>query len=400
MVTVVSIQPLFPEDRVLDGSLELAASLSERARELQADGKGPVADALVPLLRNMNSYYTNKIEGQHTTPAKIQQALEQHYSLDTEEHKKQLMATAHIHAEEQLEKQWKDVSASEMFNAERVRTIHRLFFEALPEKFRLTNEGDLIRPGEFREKDVTVGKHMAPPVDLIPQLMEEWEKRYSRIKASEYQLIATACSHHRLAWIHPFIDGNGRVCRLHSHLTLHASGLTDGLWSPLRGFARTHDEYYARLAAADMSRRNDLDGRGNLSQEELVKFINYFLNCCLDQVNFMLKMMEFGGFTARLRDLLYHLDANPWQIGSDKSVIRPEKSALALEFIARSRPLSRAEFAQILGESDATARRITRSLLDFGILRSDSHRDDLSFALPLKSLRFLFPKLWPEVDSE
>lgn len=400
MVTVATIQPLFPEERVLDGSIELAATLSEKARDLQAEGRGPVADALVPLLRNMNSYYTNKIEGQHTTPAQIQQALEQHYSSDAEEHKKQLMATAHIHAEEQLEQQWRDVTVSEMFDGERVRTIHRLFFEALPESFRLTNEGDLIRPGEFREKDVTVGRHMAPPVGLIPQLLEEWGKRYSRIRASEYQLIAIACSHHRLAWIHPFIDGNGRVCRLHSHLALHASGLTDGLWSPLRGFARTHEEYYARLAAADMPRRNDLDGRGNLSQEELVKFVDYFLTCCLDQVTFMLKMVELGGFTARLRDLLSYLDANPWQIGSEKSVIKPERSALALEFVARTRPLSRSDFAKILGESDATSRRITRSLLDFGILRSDSHRDELAFALPLKSLRFLFPRLWPEVDTE
>lgn len=400
MVTVATIQPLFPEERVLDGSIDLAATLSEKARDLQAEGRGPVADALVPLLRNMNSYYTNKIEGQHTTPAQIQQALEQHYSSDAEEHKKQLMATAHIHAEEQLEQQWRDVTVSEMFDGERVRTIHRLFFEALPDSFRLTNEGDLIRPGEFREKDVTVGRHMAPPVGLIPQLLEEWEKRYSRIRASEYQLIAIACSHHRLAWIHPFIDGNGRVCRLHSHLALHASGLSNGLWSPLRGFARTHEEYYARLAAADMPRRNDLDGRGNLSQEELVKFVDYFLTCCLDQVTFMLKMMEFDGFTTRLRDLLRYLEVNPWQIGSEKSVIKPEKSALALEFVAHTRPLSRSDFAQILGESDATSRRITRSLLDFGILRSDSHRDELAFALPLKSLRFLFPRLWPEVDTE
>ncbi|GAB3629632.1 Fic family protein [Pandoraea terrae] len=385
---------------MLDGPLEKATELTGKARKLLTESKGPVATALVPLLRSMNSYYTNKIEGQNTTPAKIEQALKREYSADTEEYKKQLMATAHILAEERLETEWRDVTTSEMFDPAKVRTIHRLFFEALPDAFRLTTDDELIRPGEFREKDLSVGRHMAPPVDLIPPVLEEWSKRYKRIKGFEHQLIATACSHHRLAWLHPFIDGNGRVCRLHSHLTLHASGLTDGLWSPLRGFARTHEEYYVRLSAADQRRRNDLDGRGNLSQDELVKFIHYFLDCCLDQVNFMLKMMAFGDFRTRLRDLLSYLDAHPWHIGSEKSVIKPEKSALALEFIAQTRPLSRAEFGQILGESDATTRRITRSLLDFGILHSDSHRDDLSFELPLKSLRFLFPKLWPEVDSE
>ena len=42
-------------------------------------------------------------------------------------------------------------------------------------------------------------------------------------------------AHQRLAWIHPFRDGNGRVARLHTHLVLGKLGLTNGLWSPLRG---------------------------------------------------------------------------------------------------------------------------------------------------------------------
>ncbi|MFC4704563.1 MULTISPECIES: hypothetical protein [Paraburkholderia] len=49
--------------------------------------------------------------------------------------------------------------------------------------------------------------------------------------------------------------------------------------------------------------------------------------------------------------------------------------------------------------SDVLARRITRTLLDFGLLESPSLRGAFSFALPLKSLRFLFPRLWPEVDQ-
>jgi hypothetical protein len=188
--------------------------------------------------------------------------------------------------------------------------------------------------------------------------------------------------------------------RLHSHLVLHALELTDGLWSPLRGFARTHDAYYRRLSAADQQRRNDLDGRGNLSQEELVKFIHYFLDCCIDQVDFMLRMMDFDGLRDRLRDMLLYLDANPWAIKSEKSLIRPEQTMLALETVARMRPLTRAEFSQTLGGSDSANRRIIRSLLDFGILHTDGHRGVLTFSLPLASLRFLFPKLWPEVDTD
>ena len=56
-------------------------------------------------------------------------------------------------------------------------------------------------------------------------------------------VLALAAAHQRLRWIHPFIDGNGRVMRLHTHAILQALGYTRGLWSPLRGFARSQDRY-------------------------------------------------------------------------------------------------------------------------------------------------------------
>jgi len=181
---------------------------------------------------------------------------------------------------------------------------------------------------------------------------------------------------------------------------MRAAHLTHGLWSPLRGLAGEHQQYYARLSEADLTRRNDLDGSGNLSQEGLVRFANFFLECCLDQVTFMRRMTAFKGIASRMRDLLQYLESYPWTIGSEKSVIKPEVSALAMEFVMLRRSVTRAEFNQMLGLSETLARRVTRSLLDFGLLASPSHKGDLSFGLPLASLRFMFPKLWPEVDQD
>jgi Fic family protein len=79
--------------------------------------------------------------------------------------------------------------------------------------------------------------------------------------------VGAVCSHHRLLWVHPFLDGNGRTARLHTHLVLTALGVTRGVWSPLPGMARDQEGYYARLNNADLPRRNDLDGRGPLSRE-------------------------------------------------------------------------------------------------------------------------------------
>ena len=92
-------------------------------------------------------------------------------------------------------------------------------------------------------------------------------------------IIAAAAAHHRLAWIHPFLDGNGRVIRLISYATLLDTLDTGGIWSIARGLARNVDAY-AHLANCDLPRRNDLDGRGNLSEEALAEFTRFFLDIC------------------------------------------------------------------------------------------------------------------------
>jgi Fic/DOC family len=119
-------------------------------------------------------------------------------------------------------------------------------------------------------------------------------------------LLALAAAHRRLGWVHPFIDGNGRVMRLHTHALLAALGYTGGLWSPLRGFARSTERYYALLAAADEPRRGDLDGRGNLSQQALVDWIGYVLSVCQDQVAFMSGLLRLGDMERRIAACLVY----------------------------------------------------------------------------------------------
>ena len=72
--------------------------------------------------------------------------------------------------------------------------------------------------------------------------------------------------------MHPFIDGNGRVARLMSHAMLLDILDTGAVWSVARGLARNLQQYKTLLANCDMTRRNDLDGRGTLSEEALAEF--------------------------------------------------------------------------------------------------------------------------------
>jgi Fic family protein len=301
--------------------------------------------------------------------------------------------------EEQFEQQLRERTPRVLFDPQLVRDIHRLLYSKLPESDRFTDQGEPIAPGDYRCKDVRAGLHVAPPWREVDGLMEGWANRYCRLAGREALLIGIACSHQRLLWVHPFIDDNGRAARLHSHLSLHVMGLTEGLWSPMRGFARTQEQYYARLNNADLIRRNDLDGRGPLSQEELVAFARYFLDVCLDQVRFMRERMKLVSFKERLKDLLLHLQSHSWQVGSEKSVIKIE-ALEALHYVALAGPLERSRFVAMTGLGERTGRRILASLLDYGLLFANSSRDPVAFALPLSALRFLFPSLWVEAEVD
>ena len=388
--------PLLPDEKAGGPLLSQAADLVAECYRLTYVAGGIIA-ALHPLLRCMNSYYSNKIEGQHTRPADIQRALELQFDADLKQAQKQRLAVAHIEAEQALEAELPS-DRTDLYAPSFVQSVHAALYDRLPESDRTTEDGQVILPGGWRTSLVTAaGQHLAPAPGRIGPLLGEWQQHYAKRPGLEQALVAAVCSHHRLLWVHPFIDGNGRTARLHTHLLLTALGVTHGIWSPLRGMARDQAGYHARLNNADLPRRNAVDGRGPLSQEELVAFARWLLDVCLDQVRFMRSLLGLEQLKGRLADLLRWLDAHPWSIGSETSVVKLE-ALEALHYVAISGPLERSRFTAMTGLPSRTARRVLASLLAFGILLEDSPRSPVRFAVPLASMRFLFPKLWPEAE--
>jgi Fic family protein len=385
-------EPLLPSAVKQEPLLAKAHDLAMAATAMAGQ---PLAGELRTLLRAMNSYYSNRIEGQHTRPVELEQALRKDFSNNANLAARQRLAIAHMQAEQVLEARFTGPGGlMRLYTPEAVQDIHRALFERLPEPDLLTDEGAVIEPGRLREQEVRVGQHVAPTVASVGALLTRWATFYGGVRRGDASLLAAAAAHHRLGWIHPFVDGNGRVMRLHTHAALHALGYTAGLWSPLRGFARTVDRYYGLLAAADEARRGDLDGRGNLSEAALVTWIDYVLDTCIDQVSFMRGMLNLGGMDQRLAACL------AFEQESLKSGVRLEALRPLHYLLVTGLDIERGEFKRMTGLGERTAVTLLSALVRRGLLVSDTPQGKVRFGLPLHALRFYFPALWPEAEAD
>lgn len=265
---------------------DLAFELAQKSAGFKSSLPKTLLASLADLVRSMNCYYSNLIEGHDTHPIDIERALKNDYSNDARKRNLQLEARAHIAVQ-----QWIDgggLGDSNTFGREAICEVHRRFCELLPEELLwvedpTTKQRLNVVPGEIRQRDVQAGSHIAISPGALPRFLERFATVYRRLGKTE-GLLAAAAAHHRLFWMHPFLDGNGRVARLMSHAHLLSLLDTGAVWSVARGLARNVQEYKQLLANCDLPRRNDLDGRGSLSEEALGAFTEFFLKVCIDQV--------------------------------------------------------------------------------------------------------------------
>lgn len=370
--------------KLTDLAIEVAARSSGFRRSLP-DG---VRTALADLVRAMNCYYSNLIEGHDTHPVDIERALKNDYSNDPRKRDLQLEAKAHIAVQ-----QWIDNGGltGRPPSLADIREIHRRFCELLPDDLlwiENPDSGERLRivPGRLRDRDVRVGEHVPVSPGAVPRFLARCEETYGRLGKTDAILSAPA-AHHRLLWIHPFLDGNGRVARLMSHATLLETLDTGGIWSVARGLARNVVEYKTHLANCDRPRRNDLDGRGNLSEEALAAFTSFFLEQCIDQIKFMENLVQ----PDRLRTRILMWSQEEIRLGN-----LPPKATSVLEAVLYRGELPRGDLAKIVGTGDRQARRVVSALVDKEALTSGTPRAPLRLAFPATLAGRWMPGLFPE----
>jgi Fic family protein len=378
------------DSRHRDALTDLALELAQKAAGLRRSLPSSLLASLADLVRAMNCYYSNFIEGHNTHPVEIERALREDYSHDTAKRDLQLEARAHIAVQA-----WIDgggLNGGRALTAAGIREIHRRFCEALPEDLTwvedpATKERFRVAPGELRRRDVVVGRHVAISPGAVPRFLERFEEVYGSLGKTE-SILAIAAAHHRLTWIHPFLDGNGRVARLMSHAMLLETLDTGAVWSAARGLARRVQEYKGLLANCDLTRRNDLDGRGNLSEEALAEFTGFFLTVCIDQVDYMESLVQPDRLRARIM---------LWADEEIRLGALPPKSGSILEAVLYRGELPRADADTVVGTGPRQARRMISALVEKGVLRSDSPRAPLRLAFPARLASRWMPGLFPDM---
>ncbi len=379
---------------IADGSrhrgelLDLALDLAQRSAGFRRSLPAALLASLADLVRAMNCYYSNLIEGHDTHPVDIERALKNDYSHDRRKRDLQVEAKAHIAVQ-----QWIDTGGLKggAVSAGAIAEVHRRFCELLPEDLLwvedpTTHERIRLAPGEFRRRDVQVGTHVAISPGALPRFLARFEQAYGNPGKAD-GVISMAAAHHRLLWMHPFVDGNGRVARLMSHAMLLNILDTGAVWSVARGLARNVQEYKTLLANCDLPRRNNLDGRGALSEEALAEFTRFFLTVCADQVAFMEGLMQPDRLRTRI--LL-------WAEEETRMGQLPARSGSILEAVLYRGELPRGEAAALVGTGERQARRIVSALLEKEVLVSDSPRSPLRLAFPAALASRWMPGLFPE----
>lgn len=386
---ITIVEPLIPEEasKHRPALNDLAVELAMASAALRAALPEPVRKPLAGLVRSMNCYYSNLIEGHNTHPVDIERALREDFSADQAKRDLQLEAVAHIAVQK-----WIDDGGlpDHPLDPAVLREIHRRFCDNLPESLLVVRTPDgtetRITPGEFRTSYVQVGKHVAPSPGAVPRLLQHMRKMYGA-QGRTGSIIAAACAHHRLVWVHPFLDLNGRVSRMVAHAMLRQSVASEGLWSAARGLARSEAEYKQRLMAADQPRHGGADGRGNLSEQRLAEFAAFFLETAIDQVRFMETLMQPQSLRARVDDWCQREIKEGRQLTGADTVMREALTLGSLE---------RGAVHALLGVSDRQARKVTAGLLAAGALTSRSQRAPLQLNFPATLAGAWMPGLFPD----
>jgi len=248
-----------------------------RNKQLSGTTPAPVFFDLKRLFHTLESIQSARIEGNRTTIAEIIDArIEKNIEVKDEDQFNEI----------------ENIEEALRFIDENIRDhpINRMFISQLHSLLvkNLIREGSKI-PGEYRKVSVKINKssHIPPDSIFIKDLMEELFTFINKSDDGKYDLLKIAIAHHRITWIHPFDNGNGRISRLLTYAMLVKFGFNvdqvGRILNPTGLFCVDRQKYYDMLSDADIN--------GN---EGLIRWCLYVLHGLLIEIEKIDKLADYS----------------------------------------------------------------------------------------------------------
>ena len=221
----------------------------------------------------------------------------------------------------------------------------------------LTREGDPT-PGKYREQEVRItgSDHVPPSHVTLHAEMSELLKFANADFPMSHQILQIAVAHHRFVWIHPFLNGNGRVSRLFTHAMLRRTVFSSGGHSalnPTSVFGNDRGEYIAALERAD-----------SLSRQGTMEWAEFFATGIRDDLARLMKLQKLDYVTTELLRPTFN------QLAAE-GIVSTETASLLL-FVAGRGAVKAGDLTDYLPGSPAQRSRSIRTLTDQGLLRTAS----------------------------
>jgi Fic family protein len=204
---------------------------------------------LKEIFQILESLGSARIEGNNTTLAEFVEKIIENPSKEVKDEGMREI----FNIERAIEFIEKNIKKTTRFDRALISEIHKILVDGLTPP--PAGEGSK-NPGMLRSINVTIQRsnHVPPEMIKVPEYFEELINFINQPLDSQYHLLAIALSHHRMAWIHPFDNGNGRLVRMFTYALLIKQGFqvkSGRILNPTAIFCMNREKYYEMLTLAD-----------------------------------------------------------------------------------------------------------------------------------------------------
>ncbi|MBL7132348.1 MAG: Fic family protein [Candidatus Omnitrophica bacterium] len=185
------------------------------------------------------TYSSNALEGNSLTISETKVVIEDGLTIAGKPLKDHYEATGHSDAFDHMYA----LATGKTITEEDVKKLHSLFYHRINEK----------DAGVYRSVQaiITGSQYPLPKPDTLPGMMEKFVKDLPDSKKKNHPVVYAAKLHKEFVFIHPFVDGNGRVARLLMNVALMQTGYIIAIIPPLK-----RAEY---ISALEKAHKDDTD---------------------------------------------------------------------------------------------------------------------------------------------